>query len=363
MVESRARPSRSVQGRPRVATAQRTGFPEHGASPRIRLGTDDERPWRVDPARPVWPEHVGIAGLSAWRPAFLAWPGGRVPRADLASTRSLPNATRVGQGGARIRGARRFGASPSVSVMRHRRMRGRAPVLGEHPTARRAGLVGCPLREILESSGVRAAVDVEDRPGDVAGPRARRGTRRPRRPPRACRSAAGRSWRAGSRRNWLSAGFMSVSIGPGWTALTVMPLRAEVARPGPGEAADGELGRAVDPDLRQRHPLAQDAADVDDPPAGGQHPRRGPRRQERRSDVGGERPLEVVVGRVQRATPSRRSRRYSPARPAGRTARRRGPRPWPAPSGRRRRSAGRGPRRPARRLCADTAAAASSDFW
>ena len=73
------------------------------------------------------------------------------------------------------------------------------------------------------SSRDRAAVDIEDGPGDVAG----RGRGQERDGLGDLSGLPNRRRQVMAR--WasaylLSAGFMSVSIGPGWTALTVIPF-------------------------------------------------------------------------------------------------------------------------------------------
>ena len=94
---------------------------------------------------------------------------------------------------------------------------------------------------------VRGAVEVEHRRRSPARPRARRGTRPPRRPRRAWRPGPAGSPRGGRRRPGpaSAAAAMSVSVKPGATAVTAMPSGAE--RPGQrlAERDQPGLARAV----------------------------------------------------------------------------------------------------------------------
>src|SRR6266481_4561310 len=90
----------------------------------------------------------------------------------------------------------------------------------------------------------------------------------------------------------LSAGFMSVAIGPGWTLLTVIPRRPR-SRASPFVKPATALGECIDRTADERHALAVGAANVNDPATFAQMPRGFLSRNKQAAHIDSDQLLEI----------------------------------------------------------------------
>src|SRR5438105_83295 len=96
----------------------------------------------------------------------------------------------------------------------------------------------------------------------------------------------------------LSAGFMSVSIGPGWTLLTVMPRGPRSLAKSLRETRDRSLRQRIDRTAGEWHALAVGTANVNDPPAFAQMPGGLLCRDEQPAHIDGDQLLEIFKGEL-----------------------------------------------------------------